>query len=295
MYMCLMHSRVVRNAPSRWTASSVFHSASESASIGRTSWIPAFATRMSTRSKADTVFATPASTSFSLVTSMRSPSARAPFARRTPARSVAPLPSRSAIVTAAPAAAKVSAMCFPIPLAAPVTSAALPSSLMLCSSCRRCAVEPLARVAACRSENVPLDDRHQDRDQERKERHHERDPSDDDAVRVALLQLAAVRLGPLVGGRSIGVRICGGRHGSSSMGWRRIGVASSPSAEAETLEREALPATRVPRAPALESPTATAQRAHPRRDGMGQDNRSLGRCGSKQPLEFVIRYEIAPP
>jgi len=46
---------------------------------------------------------------------------------------------------------------------------------------------------------------------------------------------------------------------------------------------------------ALESPTATAQCAHPRRDGMVQDNRSLGRRGSKQPLEFVIRYEIAPP
>ena len=70
LYMCLTQALVVRNAPSRWMAMIFFQSANGKSSIGCTIWMPAFDTRMSTRPNAATVFATPALTWSSLVTSM---------------------------------------------------------------------------------------------------------------------------------------------------------------------------------------------------------------------------------
>src|SRR6267143_1342348 len=77
-YMYLRHALVVRNAPSRWTASTVFHSASGNDSTRWTDWMPALLTRMSTPPNASATAATPASTARSSVTSIATPSACPP-------------------------------------------------------------------------------------------------------------------------------------------------------------------------------------------------------------------------
>src|ERR1700720_1330737 len=61
-YMYLRHALVVRNAPSRWTASSCFHSGNGNDSTGWTNWMPALLTRMSTPPNASTTAATPPAT-----------------------------------------------------------------------------------------------------------------------------------------------------------------------------------------------------------------------------------------
>ena len=62
LYICRSAARVVRKAPSRWMASIFFHLANSNSSIGATIWMPALLTRMSTRPKASTALAMPAST-----------------------------------------------------------------------------------------------------------------------------------------------------------------------------------------------------------------------------------------
>src|SRR5688500_12598222 len=149
-YMSLRQARVVRNAPSRWIASIFFHSARLNSSTALTIWMPAFDTRMSTLPKASTTAATPASTSASSVTSILTPIAFAPPRTSSCAVARAPSRSRSATATAAPCAAYTSAMRLPMPLAAPVTIATLPSSCMRSVLCRGRRAAPQAKkCAAC--------------------------------------------------------------------------------------------------------------------------------------------------
>src|SRR6516225_725971 len=61
---------------------------------------------------------------------MATPMALPPAPLISSATASAPLWLRSAIATAAPACASVSAICLPMPLAAPVTTATLPSSFV---------------------------------------------------------------------------------------------------------------------------------------------------------------------
>lgn len=58
-FMCGTQAFVVRNAPSRWIASTLFQPAKGNSSIGWTIWMPAFETRISTPPKRSTVAVTP--------------------------------------------------------------------------------------------------------------------------------------------------------------------------------------------------------------------------------------------
>src|SRR6267378_4749147 len=99
--------------------------------------MPALLTSTSIRPKAETAAAMPDSTSASSVTSM----ARAMTSSPAAARAAAKL--RSAITTLAPAPAKIRAISWPMPLAAPVTRATL--SLR----CIRLRSVPVQRMSSC--------------------------------------------------------------------------------------------------------------------------------------------------
>src|SRR5476649_401556 len=129
--ICLTQARVVRNAPSRWIASIFFHSAKENSSIGWTIWMPALLTRMSMLPKALMVLATAASTWASSVTSAATPMALSLPISAAVASAAAWL--ISAMATFAPARTYSSAISLPMPLAAPVTKATFPVSVMECS------------------------------------------------------------------------------------------------------------------------------------------------------------------
>src|SRR5581483_2741192 len=129
-YMRGRQARVVRKAPSRWIASSFFHSANGNSSSGWTIWMPALLTRMSTPPNASATAAMPASTAASLVTSIATLIAWTPRLRSSPATASAASLLRSAIATFAPAWLYASAMALPIPLAAPVTTATLSLSFI---------------------------------------------------------------------------------------------------------------------------------------------------------------------
>src|ERR1039457_6900323 len=87
--------------------------------------MPALLTRMSIRPKASTTLSMAASTCTSLVTSMATAIARPPSRLSSASARWAPAESRSAMASLAPAREKVRAICLPIPLAAPVTTATL--------------------------------------------------------------------------------------------------------------------------------------------------------------------------
>ena len=88
--------------------------------------VPALLIMMSRAPKADVAAATAASTSSRLVTSQAMAMATRPRSRRASAAALAFTPSISASATCAPSCARRVAQARPIPLAAPVTRAALP-------------------------------------------------------------------------------------------------------------------------------------------------------------------------
>src|SRR6516165_6640633 len=141
--MCLKQAFVVKKAPSRWMASIFFHSANGSSSIGLTIWMPALLTRISTRPNRSIVVAMPAATAASSLTSMATPTAVPPARLISVAVASADGNRRSAIATFAPSVAKRLAISLPMPLAAPVMMATLPSSC------------PMERIPCGRNEPLP--------------------------------------------------------------------------------------------------------------------------------------------
>src|SRR5271166_2075195 len=125
--MCFRQALVVRKAPSRWMASSRFQSAKGKSTSGRTTWMPALLTRISTFPYFATVSATPFSTCASSVTFMATAKASALRALISAAVASAALRSRSAITRTPPSAANRFAISLPMPLAAPVMIATRPS------------------------------------------------------------------------------------------------------------------------------------------------------------------------
>src|SRR5690606_3125947 len=126
--MSRRHSRVVRNAPSRWMASIFFQSARLKSVSLLTIWMPALDTSTSTRPWRATTPAMPSTTCRSSVTSIATAMASPPASRIAWAAASAAPALRSAMATLPPAAAYTSAMRRPMPLAAPVTTQTLPSS-----------------------------------------------------------------------------------------------------------------------------------------------------------------------
>src|SRR6516165_4642997 len=124
-------------------ASIFFHSAKGSSSIGLTIWMPALLTRISSRPNRSIVVAIPASTAASSLTSMATPVAVPPARLISAAAASADGDCRSAITTFAPSVEKRHAISLPMPLAAPVMMATLPSS---------CAME---RILCGRNERLP--------------------------------------------------------------------------------------------------------------------------------------------
>src|ERR1700737_1087716 len=108
-------------------ASSRFQSAKGKTTSGRTTWMPALLTRISTFPYFATVSATPFSTCASSVTFMATAKASALRALISPAVASAALRSRSAMTGMPPSAASRSATCLPMPLAEPVIIATRPS------------------------------------------------------------------------------------------------------------------------------------------------------------------------
>src|SRR5512135_1949957 len=86
-----MQARVVRNAPSRWTANIFRQSARDNSTRGAMCWIPALLTRMSTPPNRSATVSTPALTCASSVTSMATAMATPPPRVISPATSWAPL------------------------------------------------------------------------------------------------------------------------------------------------------------------------------------------------------------
>src|ERR1700756_1349068 len=107
--------------------------------------MPALLTSTSIRPKAETAAATPDSTSASLVTSMARAMTRSPEWSSSSAAARAATKLRSAIATRAPAAAKVRAISWPMPLAAPVTRATLS---LRCIRWRSVSVQRMSSCAA---------------------------------------------------------------------------------------------------------------------------------------------------
>src|SRR6516162_10930797 len=141
--MCFRQALVVRKAPSRWIASIFFQSPKGNSSIGLTIWMPALLTRISSRPNRSIVVAMPTSTAASSLTSMATPVAVPPARLSSAAAASADGDCRSAITTFAPSVAKRHAISLPMPLAAPVMMATLPSS---------CAME---RILCGRNERLP--------------------------------------------------------------------------------------------------------------------------------------------
>src|SRR5262249_2452876 len=142
LYIWRSTARVVRNAPSRWIASSFFHLANSNSTTGATIWMPALLTRTSIAPNALITAAIPASTCSSLATSMATPAARLPLASSSRAVASAAFRSRSAIAILAPSRAKTRAISLPMPLAAPVITATL--------SARRARLAVLDRALSCK-------------------------------------------------------------------------------------------------------------------------------------------------
>src|SRR6185312_14877848 len=114
--------------------------------------MPALETRMSTLPRSLTVFATPASTCSSFVTSISTAVAFTPRARISAAAASAAAWLMSAMAMWQPLSAYTSAMRLPMPLAAPVTSATLFFTLMVfswgwCSVFPRCVFHIHPQVA----------------------------------------------------------------------------------------------------------------------------------------------------
>src|SRR6516162_8493638 len=142
LYMCLRQAFVVRKAPSKWIASIFFQSLNGNSSIGYTIWMPALLTRISSRPNRSTVVAIPASTAASSLTSIATPTAVPPARLIWVAVASADCNCRSAIATFAPSVPKRLAISLPMPLAAPVMIATLPSSC------------PMKRIPVGRSERM---------------------------------------------------------------------------------------------------------------------------------------------
>jgi hypothetical protein len=100
-------------------------------SSGLTIWMPALLTRISSRPNRSIVEAIPASTAASSLTSMATPAAVPPARLISAAVVSADGNCRSAITTFAPSVAKRLAISLPMPLAAPVMMATLPSSCVM--------------------------------------------------------------------------------------------------------------------------------------------------------------------
>src|SRR6267378_4342608 len=107
--------------------------------------MPALLTSTSIRPKAETAAAMPDSTSASLVTSMARAMTRSPEWSSSSAAARAAAKLRSAITTLAPAPAKVRAISWPMPLAAPVTRATLS---LRCIRLRSVSVQRMSSCAA---------------------------------------------------------------------------------------------------------------------------------------------------
>ena len=126
-----------RNGPVLLMAISRFHSSSESSSMGLTMRMPALLKNtFSLPQLSRTAWATRFQFSSS-VTSSFSAVARPPPALISALTCCRPSSLMSHKNTCAPSRAKVMAVCRPMPLAAPVTRAILPSSLMGSTSCDR--------------------------------------------------------------------------------------------------------------------------------------------------------------
>src|SRR6516225_1927725 len=143
LYICLRQAFVVRKAPSKWIASIFFQSWNGNSSIGLTIWMPAWLMRMSSRPNRSIVVSIPASTAAWSLTSIATPAAVPPARSISVAAASADGNCRSAITTFAPSVAKRLAISLPMPLAAPVMMATLPSSC------------PMERIPVGRSERMP--------------------------------------------------------------------------------------------------------------------------------------------
>src|SRR5712671_1995902 len=106
LYMCFKQALVVRKAPSRWIASSLFQSANGKSTIGFTIWIPALLTSTSIRPYFAMVSVTAFSTAVSSATFMPTAKASEPFALISRIVASAASRLRSAITGVPPSVAK---------------------------------------------------------------------------------------------------------------------------------------------------------------------------------------------
>ena len=145
------------NVPFRFTLSTRSHSSSPSSTIGVTFWPnPALFTRMSSRPCVCATSAKNASTAAVDVTSRRAAAAVSPSPARAPATASAFSRCRSAMITAAPLAARVSAMPRPSPCAAPVTTATCPESVCGDPAFGFKTLPPVTLRTSFRSQPVPI-------------------------------------------------------------------------------------------------------------------------------------------
>ena len=125
LYIWRSAARVVRNAPSRWIASSRFHLANSKSTIGATIWMPALLTSTSSAPK---VCDHLGGSGFHLllIGDVHGDADGALAGRIDLARGgIGCFASRSAMATLAPSRANMTAISLPMPLAAPVMMATL--------------------------------------------------------------------------------------------------------------------------------------------------------------------------
>lgn len=140
-FMALMACRVPTNTPSRFVASTRRQSARLVSVIGRAKAMPAQLTAMSRRPHSARIRAIAACQSVCEVTSSRKASAWPPPAQIASATCAESGSFRSAKATLAPASARRLAVALPMPEAAPVTRATLPtmrwalSTFAMCHGC----------------------------------------------------------------------------------------------------------------------------------------------------------------
>src|SRR5690606_3643379 len=134
-------ARVMRNTESRLVDSTDAHSSSFMRSIRLSRVMPALLTRISTLPCCSCTRSAKASTEAGEDTSRTSPWPFTPASASQPLMAAAPDSEVAVPITAAPRLPSSSAMAWPIPRLAPVTTAILPAMLMfLCSCCSDCVV-----------------------------------------------------------------------------------------------------------------------------------------------------------
>src|SRR5229473_1083509 len=146
LYICRRQARVVRNAPSRWTARSLRQASKVRSTMDARCWYPALLTRTSMPPKRSIALATPASTWRSSVTSIATAIAVPPARSISPTTILAGSSCKSAMQTFAPSRANARAISRPRPLAAPVTMAAL-SFICIVAPLLQRSFQPAAQLA----------------------------------------------------------------------------------------------------------------------------------------------------